>query len=349
MSVSGDFGLNGTIIEFAVPYVVFLGDANDEAFAKTALGLIQWRRENCAGQVRLPGCKVDAGVTDLSVAQAKGAGVRSLIVGSAAVGGAIPPHWIATLCEAALLGIDIVAGLHMPLADLAHLAEAAAAGGARLIDVRVPPAGLPVGSGRKRTGLRLLTVGTDCACGKKYTALALEREMRARAMKCDFRASGQTGIMIAGRGVPLDAVVADFLTGAAEVLSPANDADHWDVIEGQGSIFHPGFLQVTIGLLVGSQPDAFVVCHDPLRKEMLGCPSFLLPSIGEVIERTIDIGRLTNPAIRCAGIAVNTSKMPGDARTLLLKQYANEFALPCVDPLIDGVAAIVDRLLAHTQ
>jgi uncharacterized NAD-dependent epimerase/dehydratase family protein len=336
--------LNGTIIEFSVPYAVFFGDANDEAYTKTGFGLIQWRRESCAGQVRLPGCKVDAGVTDLSVPQAKAAGVRSLIVGSAAVGGAIPPHWIATLCEAASLGIDIVAGLHVRLADLPHLAQAAAAGGARLIDVRVPPAGLPVGTGRKRTGLRLLTVGTDCACGKKYTALALEREMRARAMKCDFRASGQTGIMIAGRGVPLDAVVADFVTGAAEVLSPGNAADHWDVIEGQGSIFHPAFLQVTIGLLVGSQPDAFVVCHDPLRNEVLGCPSFRLPSIGEVIERTIAIGRLTNPAIRCVGIAVNTSKLSSEQQTSVLKQYANEFALPCVDPLIDGVAPIVDRL-----
>jgi uncharacterized NAD-dependent epimerase/dehydratase family protein len=336
--------LSATIIEFPVPFAVFLGDADDDAYTKTGLGLIQWRRESCAGQVRLPGCKVDAGVPDLSVSQAKAAGVRSLIVGSAAVGGAIPPHWVATLCEAASMGIDIVAGLHLRLADLAHLAEAAAAGGARLIDVRVPPAGLPVGTGRKRAGLRVLTVGTDCACGKKYTALALEREMRARAMKCDFRASGQTGIMIAGRGVPMDAVVADFVTGAAEVLSPENDPDHWDVIEGQGSIFHPGYLQVTIGLLVGSQPEAFVVCHDPLRKRMFGYPELRLPSIRDVIERTITIGQLTNPAIRCVGVAVNTSKVSGEARARLLNEYASELELPCVDPLIDGVAPIVDRL-----
>jgi uncharacterized NAD-dependent epimerase/dehydratase family protein len=342
--VSGELALSGTIIEFPVPFAVFLGDSDDAAYIKTGLGLIQWRRESCAGQVRLPGCTVDAGVTDLSVDQAKAAGVRSLIVGSAAVGGAIPPHWIATLCQAASLGIHIVAGLHMRLADLAGLSEAAAAGGARLIDVRVPPAGLPIGTGRKRRGLRLLTVGTDCACGKKYTALALEREMRARRMKCDFRASGQTGIMIAGRGVPVDAVVADFVTGAAEVLSPDNDADHWDLIEGQGSIFHPGYLQVTIGLLVGSQPDAFVVCHDPLRKAMFGFPDLKLPSIDAVIERTIAIGRMTNPAIRCVGIAVNTSKMSGDARARVLEDYARELALPCVDPLIQGAGPIVDRL-----
>jgi uncharacterized NAD-dependent epimerase/dehydratase family protein len=336
--------VSGTVIEFPVPYAVFLGDAQDEAYAKTGLGLVQWRRESCAGQVRLPGCKVDTAVPDLSVAAAKAAGVRSLIVGSAAVGGAIPAHWIATLREAASLGIDIVAGLHMRLADLEHLADAAARGGARLVDVRVPPTGLPVGTGRKRAGLRLLTVGTDCVCGKKYTALALEREMRARGMKCDFRATGQTGIMIAGRGVPMDAVVSDFLAGAAEVLSPDNDPDHWDLIEGQGGIFHPGFLQVTIGLLVGSQPDAFVVCHDPLRKTLVGCPDFGLPSIGDVIERTIAIGRLTSPAIRCVGVALNTSKMAADARAQLKKQYENDLALPCVDPLMDGVARIVDRI-----
>jgi len=336
--------LNGSIVEFGVPFAVFLGDANSEIYAKTGFGLIQWRRSSCAGQVRLPGCKVDAGVPDLTVVGARSVGVRSLIVGSAAVGGAIAPHWIATLCEAASHGIDIVAGLHTRLADLPNLAQAATAGGARLIDVRVPPAGLPVGTGRKRTGLRLLTVGTDCACGKKYTALALEREMRARDMSCDFRASGQTGIMIAGRGVPMDAVVADFVTGAAEVLSPDNVAHHWDLIEGQGSIFHPGFLQVTIGLLVGSQPDAFVVCHDPLREELLGCPGFATPSIAEVIERTAAIGRLTNPAIRCVGISVNTSKMSGSARAQLRDQYESQHALPCVDPLIDGVGALVDRL-----
>jgi uncharacterized NAD-dependent epimerase/dehydratase family protein len=336
--------LNGTIVEFGLPFAVFLGDANDEIYTKTAFGLIQWRRANCAGQVRLPGCRVDTGVPDLTVEQARAAGVRSLIVGSAAVGGAIPPHWITTLCEAASVGIDIVAGLHTRLSTLPNLSQAAAAGGARLIDVRVPPVGLPVGTGRKRTGLRLLTVGTDCACGKKYTALALEQEMRARGMRCDFRASGQTGIMIAGRGVPMDAVVADFVSGAAEVLSPDNSPDHWDLIEGQGSIFHPGFLQVTIGLLVGSQPDAFVVCHDPGHSEVLGCPSFPLPSVGDVIERTLTIGRLTNSAIRCVGIAVNTSRLSAGDRARLFDQYESQHALPCVDPLIDGVGAIVDRL-----
>jgi uncharacterized NAD-dependent epimerase/dehydratase family protein len=262
------------------------------------------------------------------------------------VGGGIPDNWIGALRDVAAAGIDIVAGLHVRLASLPGLEEAARATGARLVDVRVPPKHLPVGTGRMRSGKRLLTVGTDCVVGKKYTALAIDREMRGRGMHSHFRATGQTGIMIAGRGIPVDAVVSDFLTGAAEVLSPDNEPDHWDVIEGQGSIFHPGYLQVTVGLLVGSQPDAFVVCHDPLRQTISGWPSFPLPKITEVIDRTVQTGKLTNPNIRCVGVALNTSKIaPGD-RQRVVARYAQQAGLPCVDPLIDGVAPLVDLIQA---
>jgi uncharacterized NAD-dependent epimerase/dehydratase family protein len=332
------------VVEFDIPFVVFLGDAVDATYAKTALGLVEWRADACAGQMRLPGCNVDAGVPDLSIAAAKKAGVRSLIIGSAAVGGGIPGHWISALCEVASAGIDIVAGLHVRLASFPGLDAAAAAGGARLVDVRVPPKHLPVGTGRRRAGKRLLTVGTDCVVGKKYTALAIDREMRSRGVSSNFRATGQTGIMIAGRGIPIDAVVADFLTGAAELLSPDNAPDHWDVIEGQGSIFHPGYLQVTVGLLIGSQPDAFVVCHDPLRQTISGWPSFPLPYITDVIERTVQTGKITNPDIRCVGVALNTSKVPPAEREAVLAQYERESGLPCVDPIIDGVAPIVDAI-----
>lgn len=336
-----------SVIQFASPFVVFLGDIQDDTYAKTALGLVEWRGADCVGQVRLPGCGVDAGVPDAGVAGAKTAGARSLIVGSAAVGGGIPEAWVATLREAAASGLDIVAGLHVRLDTLPGLADAAAGSGARLVDVRVPPPGLPVGTGRRRTGRRLLTVGTDCACGKKYTALALDRELRSRGLKSDFRATGQTGIMIAGRGVPIDAVVSDFVTGAAEVLSPDNEADHWDVVEGQGGIFHPGYLQVTAGLLVGTQPDAFVVCHDPLRRTISGWPDFPLPTIAEVVERTVAIGRLTNPAIRCVGVALNTSKVPAGERSAVIARHAAETGLPVVDPIATGVGPIVDGLLSE--
>src|SRR5690606_5904221 len=113
--------------------------------------------------------------------------------------------------------------------------------------------------------------------GKKYTALALHQAMVDAGMNATFRATGQTGIMIAGEGVPIDAVIADFISGAAEVLSPNNAANHWDVIEGQGSLFHPGYSGVSLGLLHGSQPDAFVLCHDATRKEVSGFEHCLLP------------------------------------------------------------------------
>jgi hypothetical protein len=332
---------------FGTPFVVFMGDIDNPVYGKTGLGLVQWRPEDCLGQIRLPGCSVDAGVADWDVASAHARGARTLIVGSAAVGGRMPDHWVASLCEAARLGIDIVAGLHIPLSSLEGLADAAQAGGAKLVDVRVPPAGIPVGNGRKRSGRRVLMVGTDCATGKKYTALALARDLKAAGVDADFRATGQTGIMIAGAGMPIDAVVADFLTGAAEVLSPANAPDHWDVIEGQGSLFHPGYLQVTVGLLVGSQPDAFVVCHDPRRSHITGWPDYALPSLSDVMARTIELGRLTNPAIRCVGISLNTSKVPPGEREALMAQITAETGLPCVDPIRDGTQAIIERLQAE--
>jgi uncharacterized NAD-dependent epimerase/dehydratase family protein len=337
--------MSATLQRIATPFVVFLGDARDEVFGKTGFGVVQWRRQDCVGQIRLAECMADTGIPDLDVDGAQRAGARSLIIGSAAVGGRIPENWIPTVCAAAAAGIDIVAGLHMPLEEIPGLAEAARRGGARLVNVRVPPPNLPVGTGRKRSGRRVLTVGTDCACGKKYTALALNRDLRRHGVKSTFRATGQTGIMIAGEGMPIDAVVADFLTGAAEILSPDNDPDHWDVIEGQGALFHPGYLQVTHGLLVGSQPDAFVVCHDPLRTQIEGWEDFPLPSIGTLIERVVALGRLTNPQIRCVGVSLNTSKLPASERTQAVARYRQETGLPCVDPIAMGTDEIVAQLL----
>jgi uncharacterized NAD-dependent epimerase/dehydratase family protein len=331
-------------IELRPPYLLFVGDEARVTYAKTGRGIVDWRREHCAGQLRLTAEACDLGLPDTTVAEAVSAGVGSLVIGTALVGGSIPPGWIETLAEAARAGIDIVAGLHTRLASIPELAAAANEGGARLVDVRTPPADLPVGTGRKRTGKRLLTVGTDCALGKKYTALQLERDLRAAGVKATFRASGQTGIMIAGEGVPIDCVVADFISGAAEILSPDNDPEHWDVIEGQGGIFHPGYAAVSHGLLIGSQPDAFVVCHAAGREQIEGWPHMPVPGIGEVIERTLQIGTLTNPAILCVGISVNTSTLPEGERREYLARLGERYGLPAVDPLLTGTAVIVDSL-----
>jgi len=222
------------------------------------------------------------------------------------------------------------------LNDQPDLRSAAARLGRRLIDVRVPPPNIPVGTGRKRTGKRLLTVGTDCALGKKYTALALAQALLRRGVAADFRATGQTGILIAGGGMPMDAVVADFEAGAAELLSPDAHADHWDVIEGQGSLFHPAYAAVSLGLLHGSQPDVIVVCHEAGRKNVLGTPSYSLPTLAETIELNLTLGRRTNPAVRCAGVSINTSRLSVDEAEQYLQRVSDEIGLPAADPIRAG-------------
>ena len=331
-------------VELKTPYLVLIGAEDDPTYAKTGLGIAQWRRDLVAGQMRFPGCSVDLGVPDMTVEEAATAGVGSLVIGVAPVGGVIPDSWWSAIEQAARAGLDVVCGLHVKLADNPALVAAAKASGARLVDVRVPPRNLPVGTGVKRSGKRVLTVGTDCAIGKKYSALALDLAMREAGMASTFRATGQTGIMIAGEGMPIDAVVADFISGAAEVLSPDNEPDHWDVIEGQGSLFHPGYSGVSLGLLHGSQPDAFVVCHDATRKVVSGWEHYPLPSVAECIDLHVMTGRRTNPAIRCVGISVNTSGLPPAERADWLANLSAETGLPCVDPLIEGCGAIVDSI-----
>ena len=328
-------------IELRTPYLIFLGDEERRTYGKTGQGVADWRGERCAGQLRLSPDTLDVGLPDLSVEDAIAAGVGSLLVGTALVGGSMPNAWIDTLCRAARGGIDIVAGLHSRLDRIPALVAAAEAGGVRLIDVRTPPADLPVGNGKKRHGKRLLAVGTDCAVGKKYTALQIERSLRQRDIDAQFRASGQTGIMIAGSGVAIDCVVADFISGAAEILSPDNDDNHWDIIEGQGGIFHPGYAAVSHGLLIGSQPDVFVVCHEARREALSGWPHMPVPTIGEVIERTIAIGRLTNPEIRCVGISVNTSRLSDAERNDYLQGLSDRYGLPAVDPMVEGAGALL--------
>lgn len=331
-------------IDIKSPYLIFLGDEPEETHAKTGMGIAHWRPELCAGQYRIQGSGVDLGIPDMSPAEASAAGARTMIWGVAGVGGTIPEHWVAALFEAVDAGLDICAGTHESLTKVPGLAEAAASKGVALIDVRSPPPNLPVGTGEKRSGKRVLMMGTDCVVGKKFTALAIAKEMQDRGWNADFRATGQTGIMIAGGGIPIDAVVSDFVSGAAEVLSPDNDADHWDVIEGQGGLFHPGYAAVTLGLLHGSQPDAFVVCHAAGRQFVEAFPECPLPDIPTLIEQTIVCGRVTNENIRCAGISVNTSAMNADEREAQLAELSGQTGLPCVDPVATGVAPIVDYL-----
>jgi len=329
------------------PYLLFLGDTVERGYAKTAFGLRDWAPERCIGEYVLPGGTVSTGIPRLSAQEAYAKGARALLIGVASPGGAIPEKWIPALLEALNSGLDIVSGMHARLSEIPQLATAAKALGRRLVDVRVPPEKIPIANGRKRSGKRLLTVGTDCALGKKYTALSVARGLRGRGLDVTFRATGQTGIMIAGAGIPIDAVVSDFIAGAAEMLTPDASTDHIDVIEGQGSLFHPAYAAVSLGLLHGSQPDIFIVCHEPGRTHVLGYPDFRLPTIEEVVSLTLAQGRLTNPAIRCAGVSLNTGSLDEDQARRLIAAEADRLGLPVADPVRGGPA--FEQLLDRCQ
>ncbi|MEK7266727.1 MAG: DUF1611 domain-containing protein [Pseudomonadota bacterium] len=318
------------------PYLVFLGAETEPAYAKTAFGLRDWARDDCIGEHACRGATISLGLAALTPAEAKARGARSMVIGVANSGGVIAESWIPELLAAMAAGLDLISGMHTRLEDVSVLGEAAKRYGRRLINVRTPPEGIPIATGRKRTGNRLLTVGTDCALGKKYTALALTRAFSQRGVNADFRATGQTGILIAGGGIPIDAVVSDFLAGAAEMLSPDADAGHWDVIEGQGSVFHPAYAGVALGLLHGSQPDVIVVCHDPGRKFVLGHPRYELPSLEETIALNLKLGARVNPAVRCAGVSLNTSKLDAAAARDIMAGISARLGLPVADPIRGG-------------
>ena len=332
----------GGMIE--TPYLLFLGDAPDPLAAKVAQGIRDWRPEHALGQLRLNGCKADMRIPDMSLEQGLEAGAKTLVIGVANRGGTIADAWKPTLRQAIALGYDLASGLHHLLRDEPDLVEVARNHGRRLHDVRLPPQRYPVANGVRRSGKRMLAVGSDCSIGKMYTALAMERVMRARGMNATFRATGQTGILITGGGIPLDAIVADFMAGAVEWLTPDNDADHWDLIEGQGSLFHISFSGVTLALVHGGQPDALVLCHEPTRTHMRGLPDYGLPSLEDLRDTALHLARVANPDCVVTGIAVNTAALDEDAARACLQQIEDRMGLPTVDPYRQGADRLVDAL-----
>jgi len=328
------------------PYLLYLGAATDPLAVKTARGVAEWRPELSLGQRRLPGCEVTLGLEDIDAAEAVRRGARTMIVGEANAGGVLGAAAIPEIVAALEAGLDVASGLHQRLGDVPEIRAAAEKHGRQLFDVRQPPFDLGVGKGVPRAGLRLLTVGTDCSMGKMYTSLALEKAMRARGLKADFRATGQTGILIAGEGVAVDAVVADFISGGAERVSPARTDGGWDIIEGQGSLFHPSYAGVSLGLLHGSQPDALVLCHEPGRPHMRGVPGHPVPGLKETLERNLEAARLTNPAVIAVGVAFNTSAYSDEEAARLCAEASADLNLPCQDPVRMGVDQIVDNLLS---
>lgn len=332
-------------VSMNLPYLLFFGDAHDALAAKTAIGVHQWRPEACVGQLRLPGCVPSVDLPDLSVAEGWDRGARTLLVGVVNRGGVFSQDWIDVMVEALRIGMDVASGLHTRLGDLPAVAEAARRYGRRLHDVRHPEGSFPIGTGEPRTGRRLLTVGTDCSVGKMYTSLCLLRALTARGVDAHFRATGQTGIFIEGSGVAVDAIVSDFMSGAVEQLCPPGADDHWDLVEGQGSLFHPSYAGVSLGLLHGAQPDTLVLCHEPTRSHMRGLPGRPLPDLGACIEANLAAARVVSPNPRFAGVSINTKDLGPEEARALLRRTEEELRLPCIDPARDGVDRILDAIL----
>lgn len=332
------------MLQIRTPYLIFLGDAHDQLAGKTGIAIAEWRRDWCVGQLRLPGCQADAGLPDMTLDEAAAAGAQTLLIGTTVRGGRINEAWQQLMVRALELGMDIASGLHDRVGDLPAVREAAALFHRTIHDVRTPRGSFPVGTGLRRAGKRVLTVGTDCSIGKMYTGLALERDMKAAGMNATFRATGQTGILIAGGGIPLDAVIADFIAGAVETLCPANAPDHWDVVEGQATVLHPSYAGVTVGLVMGAQPDAMVMVHEPTRPTMRGLGDRPVPGIAETIAAHEACARVTNPAARVVGISLNTSRMDEASAMAEIARTADRFGLPTVDPARTGCGPIVSVL-----
>lgn len=326
------------------PYLLYLGDAADPLAAKVAQGIKDWRPEYCIGQLRQTGCNADLSIDELSISQAVERGAKTLVVGVANRGGVISESWLSVFEEALNAGLDIASGLHNLLIDEPRLKNLAKQAGRALIDVRVPQHEYPIANGIKRTGKRCLAVGTDCSVGKMYTALALEKSLKKQGTSATFRATGQTGILITGNGVPLDAVVADFMAGSIEWLTPDNNADHWDLIEGQGSLFHASYSGVTLALIHGGAPDALILCHEPTREHMRGLPGYTLPSLEQLSDTALNLAHVVNPNCKVIGISVNTAALPNNDASALLNDIESKMGLPTVDPFRDSADRLAQAL-----
>ncbi|MBX9447374.1 N-acetyltransferase DgcN [Dickeya chrysanthemi] len=326
------------------PYLLFLGDVTDPLAVKTARGIHTWRPEQCVGQLRLAGSTVSLGLDDLDIPAAVARGAKTLVLGTANAGGFLPPHWLDTVRTAIEAGMNVANGLHQRLIDVPGLQELAERHQVQLFDIRHMRPALSVGSGKKRSGKRVLTVGTDCSVGKMYTSLALEAAMRAQGMKADFRATGQTGVLVAGDGIAIDAVIADFIAGAAEALSPANDDDHWDIVEGQGSLFHPSYAGVTTGLIHGAQPHWLVMCHEMGRPHMRHLPHQPMVELDDCVDACLRAARVTNPDVQLAGFAINTSNYGEQEARDYCRGLRERFGVPATDPIRFGIDDIATLL-----
>jgi uncharacterized NAD-dependent epimerase/dehydratase family protein len=286
-----------------------------------------------------------------SMAEGLALGPTAVLIGIAPQGGRLPEEWRSWLAQALDHGCDLWSGLHTFLSDDQLLAGKAAARGRKIFDLRRPPADLPIASGlaKEVEPLVVLTVGTDCNVGKMTAQLQITRSLNARGLRTRFVATGQTGIMIEGWGIAVDAVVADFIAGAAErlVLEGSKDADIV-LVEGQGSINHPGYSGVTLGLLHGACPDALILCHQSSR-EYIGdyrqAAWLRIPPLSEYIHLYETMGSTVHPT-KVIAISLNTYDLTDAEARKACEDATRETGLPATDPVRFDPAPLIEAVAA---
>jgi uncharacterized NAD-dependent epimerase/dehydratase family protein len=328
------------------------GRSGDPHFGKTARGVIRYAPQDVVAVLDSQSSATEHEGFPLvhTVADALRYEPTTALVGVATQGGRFPPAWRELLVECVEAGLDIENGLHEFISDDPELAPLAARHGVELRDLRKPPAGLNVPSGANLThaATSILMVGSDCAIGKMTVALELDREARARGVKSQFVPTGQTGIAIAGWGISVDAVVADFIAGAAEQLVLEGVARGGEVlfVEGQGSLLHPAYSGVTLGLIHGSAPHAYVLCHKADEHVVDGDDRYPIPPLAWLVDLHERMSLLARPA-RVRAIALNTRDLDEDAARRAVEEAETETGLVADDPVRFGAARLVDAVLAQ--
>ena len=334
------------MISIKLPYLLFIGYATNSISAKTANGIADFAPEKCLGYNKLPESTVNIpSLQEISILEAKERGAKTFIIGLANSGGYISEIWIPSILEAIKSGMDIASGLHKKLDDIDIIAKTAKEYGVNLYNVRHSDFALKTGNGGERSGKKILTIGTDCSVGKMYTTLTLHKALNKSGKKSHFVATGQTGIFIAGTGISIDNVPADFMSGAVEIMTPDIPEDEIYIIEGQGSLFHPSFAGITLALLHGSAPDNLILCHDPSREHMRNLPDYPVPNLKLCMETNLQMARLTNPNVKFIAISCNTKSMTDFEAKKYLKDLKEEFNLPATDPYRFGVDDIISQLI----
>ena len=329
---------------FKAPYQLFLGCDDNELAIKTSRGIAQWNPDVCVAEFAGEKSTLSVGLPKNSIKEAAKIGAKTFVIGLANAGGIVDPDWEPYILEAIENGMDIASGLHRRLDEIPSIKEAAIKHQVTLHDVRHGYTDLKTGTGIKRSGKRILSVGTDCSVGKMFTTLSITQEMKKAGFDAEFKATGQTGVMITGSGICIDAVVADFISGGIEELSPDNVDDHWDIIEGQGSLYNPAFAGVSLGLLHGAQADIVIMCHEANRPYIKGMPHMDMPEMNDCIKLNLKHASLTNPKARLGGISLNCRNVSVKEGAKQRNALQEKFGVPCFDPMITGSGLFVETL-----